>query len=419
MMKSLHILIVTQYFWPENFRINDLAIGLQNFGHKVTILTGKPNYPGGSFYSGYGFLRKFRENFHGMDLIRIPLLPRGDGGRVRLTLNYLSFALFACLMAPFFCRGKYDLIFVNQLSPVTVGLPALLLKKIKKVPIIFWVQDLWPESLSATGAINSRLILNIVEKMVRFIYRSCDRILAQSKAFSPSIEKFDVDSKRIFYFPNSAEDLYQPAASVKDLPELTNIQAGFRIMFAGNIGAGQDFPTIIEAAALLKDHSDIHWLIVGDGRMLPWIKSEISKRKLENSIHFLGRHSVELMPAFFSYAHVMLVTLKKEPIFALTIPSKIQSYLACARPIIAALDGEGARTVIEAGAGFTCPAEAPEELAKTVLLMYKTSSAEREAMGYRGREYFKRNFDRSLLLKQLDGWMDELIIEGGRHQAQS
>ena len=401
----MHILIVSQYFWPENFRINDLALGLQELGHKVTVLTGNPNYPGGSFYPGYGFLRKSREDFHGMDLIRVPLLPRGDGGKVRLILNYLSFALFACLLAPFSCRGKYDLIFVYQLSPVTVGLPALLLKKIKKVPIMFWVQDLWPESLSATGAINSKLILHLVENMVRFIYRGCDNILVQSKAFSPSIEKLGVDSKRIFYFPNGAEELYQPAAAGEDLPELTGMPAGFRIMFAGNIGAAQDFPTIIEAAYLLKDYPDIHWLIVGDGRMLPWVKSEVSKRNLENRMHFLGRHHVELMPAFFSCAHVMLATLKKEPIFALTIPAKIQSYMACARPIIAALDGEGARTVAEAEAGFTCPAEAPEALAKAVLLMYKTSTAERETMGRRGREYFERNFERSLLLEQLDGWI--------------
>jgi glycosyltransferase involved in cell wall biosynthesis len=401
----MRILIISQYFWPENFRINDLAIGLKELGHEVTILTGKPNYPGGSFYTGYGFFRKYREDFHGMDLIRVPLIPRGEGGKVRLILNYFSFALFACLLAPFYCRGKYDLIFVCQLSPVTVGLPALLLKKIKKIPIMFWVQDLWPESLSATGAINSKLILRLVKSMVRFIYEGCDNILVQSRAFNPSIEKLGVDGKRILYFPNSAEELYQPAAAGADLPQLTGIPAGFRIMFAGNIGAAQDFPTIIEAASLLKDYPDIHWLIVGDGRMLPWVKNEVLKRHLEDRVHFLGRHPVELMPAFFSWAQVMLVTLKKEPIFALTIPAKIQSYLACARPIIAALDGEGARTVVEAQAGIACAAESPEELAKAVLLMYKTPEAELEIMGRSGREYFARNFERSLLLKQLDGWI--------------
>ena len=409
----MRVLIVTQYFWPEDFRINDLAVGLQELGYKVTIMTGKPNYPGGSFYPGYGFLRKSREDFQGMEVIRAPLFPRGDGGKLRLILNYFSFALFACLIAPFSCRGKYDLIFVYEPSPVTVGLPALLLKKIKKAPIMFWVQDLWPESLSATGAVNSKLMLHLVENMVRFIYRGCDSILVQSKAFSPSVEKLGVESKRICYFPNSAEELYQPAAAREDRPELTGVPAGFRIMFAGNIGAAQDFPTIIEAASLLRDYPDIHWIIVGEGRMLPWVKNEVGKRNLGNTVHFLGRHPVELMPAFFSCAQSMLVTLRKEPIFALTIPAKIQSYMACGRPIIAALDGEGARVITEAGAGFTCPAEDPEALAKAALHMYNTSAAGREDMGRRSREFFEKHFERSLLLKQLDGWIKTRRQEGG------
>lgn len=407
----MHILIISQYFWPENFRINDLALGLQELGHKITVLTGKPNYPGGSFYPGYGFLRKNKENFHGIDLIRVPLFPRRNGRKLNLALNYLSFAFFACLIAPFVCRERYDLIFVYEPSPVTVSFPALLLKEIKKIPVFIWIQDLWPESLSATGAVKSMFILNFVEIMVRFIYRSCDIILVQSRAFSSSIEKLGVDSKRIFYFPNSAEELYQPVEDGKEIPEFADLPAGFKVMFAGNIGAAQDFPSIIEAAFLLKDLPDIHWLIVGNGRMLPWVKNEVKKRDLEKTVHFLGRHPVEAMPAFFARAQVMLATLKKEPIFALTIPAKIQSYMACARPVIAALDGEGARVVEESGAGFACPAEDPEALAKTVLRMYNLSVAERETMGRFGREYFEKNFERHLLLKQLDVWLKARLWE--------
>ncbi len=153
---QLNILIVTQYFWPENFRINDLSLGLIERGHKVTVLTGIPNYPEGRFYPGYGFSKKISQDFHGIKVLRVPLLPRGKSGGIRLFLNYLSFAFTASLLAPLFCRGKFDLIFVPQLSPFTVGIPALVLKKLKSIPIMFWVQDLWPESLIAAGSIRSK-----------------------------------------------------------------------------------------------------------------------------------------------------------------------------------------------------------------------------------------------------------------------
>lgn len=179
----MRILIVTQYFWPESFRINDIALGLRDKGHKVTVLTGQPNYPAGSFFPGYGFFKKIREDYNGVDVVRVPLLPRGSGGGVRLVLNYLSFAFFASILAPFRCRSGYDVIFVYEPSPITVGLPALLLKKLKHAPIMFWVQDLWPESLSATGAVRSAWVLKLVERLVRSIYRGCDVILVQSRAF--------------------------------------------------------------------------------------------------------------------------------------------------------------------------------------------------------------------------------------------
>src|SRR5262245_28638700 len=263
----MNILIVTQYFWPENFRINDLALGLRNRGHKVTVFTGKPNYPDGRFIPGYGFFERSSDNFERIPVIRVPLVPRGNGGAVRLVLNYLSFALFACILAPFRCKGGFDAIFVFEPSPITVGLPALVLKRFKRAPVLFWVQDLWPESLSATGAVRAPLILGAVARLVRLIYRHCELILVQSRAFIEPIAAFGIDRARIRYYPNSAEELYRVVDSATGADSGIRLPSGFRVMFAGNIGAAQDFATILEAAQRLKDEGDIHWVIVGDGRM--------------------------------------------------------------------------------------------------------------------------------------------------------
>ena len=406
----MRILIVTQYFWPENFRINDLALGLLERGHQVTVFTGKPNYPEGRFFPGYGFFGRAEEEFRGIHVFRAPLFPRGSGGRLALTLNFLSFALFASLFAPLRCKGAYDAILVYEPSPVTVGLPALVLKRVKRAPLLFWVQDLWPETLSATGVVNSVWVLKQVERLVRFIYRRCDLILVQSRAFNARIEALGVAAGKLRYFPNSAEEMYRPAESGS--LSATNpglLPDGFRVMFAGNIGAAQDFETILRAAEHLREQRDIHWTILGDGRMQGWVEAEIVRRNLADTVHLLGRHPVRSMAHFFAEADAMLVTLKQDPVFALTVPSKIQSYLACGRPIIAALDGEGARILTESGAGIAVGAGDAGALAGGVRRLYRMPKAEREAMGAQGRRYFEQHFERKVLLTRLEKWMDELF----------
>jgi glycosyltransferase involved in cell wall biosynthesis len=286
------------------------------------------------------------------------------------------------------------------------------LKKIKSAPIFFWMQDLWPESLSATGAVNSKIILKMVEGLVRFICLRCERILIQSRAFLSPVQRLGVNPKRILYYPNSAEELYQPIILDAAASERSVMPAGFRIMFAGNIGAAQDFATILGAAEKLRNNADIHWIILGDGRMRPWVESQVRKRGLIQNVHLLGRHPVQAMPRYFSLADALLVTLRKEPIFELTIPSKVQSYLACAKPLIAALDGEGAQVIEETGAGIVCPAENPAALAEAVLAVYSMSTRERDAMGLRGRDYFERHFEREMLLEKLAGWLRDFRSSG-------
>jgi len=407
------VLIITQYFWPENFRINDLGEGLRDRGHQVSVLTGKPNYPSGTFFSGYGFFKRNMDSYKGLTVIRVPVIPRGTATAFRLALNYLSFAVFACLLAPLRCRERVDAIIVFEPSPITVGLPALVLKKIHRAPILFWVQDLWPESLSATNMVRSAWILRQVKRLVQYIYAGCDRILVQSRAFVEPIERLGIDAQKIEYFPNSAEELYRPVSSLPGTAESASLPNGFRVMFAGNIGAAQDFETILMAAEKVKSWTDIHWVVLGDGRMAGWVKEEISRRGLNRTVHLLGHHPIERMPQFFALADVMLVTLRRDPIFSLTVPSKVQSYLACARPIVAALDGEGARTLVEAGAGVVVPAQDADRLAEAVLGLYRMPKAEREAMGASGRAYYLSNFERNLLLDRLDGWLRALNKEVG------
>ncbi len=405
----MNILIVTQYFWPEDFRINNLARKLIDSGHKITVLTGIPNYPEGSFYKGYGFISNRKQNHEGVDIIRVPIIPRGKGKKIQLVLNYLSYVLSASILGPFLCPAKCDVIFVFEPSPITVGLPAVLLRTLKKAPIMFWVQDLWPETLTAVNATKSKIILMAVNSIVSFIYKRCDRILIQSEAFKSSIKKIGINENRILYFPNSAEEFYEPITLNLNDHEATMMPVGFRIVFAGNIGVAQDFGTILQAAYKLKKNDDIKWVIIGDGRMRAWLETEIQRLELNNTIFLIGRYPVESMPRYFSCADALLVTLKKDPIFALTIPAKIQSYLACGKPIIAGLDGEGARIINEAKAGVACKSENPDELAEAVLAIYRMSQVQRQRMGKSGRKYFEKHFESKMLVNRLESYIQDLV----------
>ena len=403
----MNILIVSQYFWPENFRINDLVLDLKQKGHNVTVLTGIPNYPDGVFFDGYGYFRRTREDFNGIRVIRVPIISRGKSKGLRLALNYFSFAFFASLLGPFYCKGDFDAIFVFEPSPITVCLPAIVLKKIKKAPILFWVLDLWPESLSATGAVSSGLALKVVGGLVRFIYSQCDKILVSSKGFINQVTDMGFPPGDILYFPNWTEEIYRQAPEKSSLGSLPLVPDGFKIVFAGNIGAAQSFATILDAAERLKGTRDIQWLIAGDGRMSDWVKDQIQLRNLQNCMHMLGRHAPETIVGLFSQADALLVTLKRDPAFALTVPGKMQSYLACGKPVIASLDGEGGRLIEEAGGGIACPAEDAGALAAAVTTLRAMPAEARQEMGERGRKFCEANFTRATLLDKLEGWLAE------------
>jgi len=398
----VRILVVTQYYWPEHFRINDLAKGLVERGHHVTVLTGCPNYPDGEIFQGYSWWNK-QETHEGVYIIRVPIIPRGSSSSIRLLLNYLSFAVSASVLGPFLCKGGFDSIFVCQLSPVTVAIPGILLKRLKKAPLTMWILDLWPESLSAAGGIQSPWIINLTSKLVRFIYKKCDKILISSKGFQKSVQAQGVEFEQLHYFPNWVE----PIPSVSQKQEL-NLPMGFRIIFAGNIGVSQDFETILCAAERLKSINDIHWIILGEGRQLNWVKDQIRFRKLTHCFHLMGRFPPEAMPAFFEAADALLVTLKPDPVFALTVPGKVQSYMAHGKPILAALDGEGAKLIQDTGSGLVVPSGDTEGLVFSILKLKNFTPEEKLEMGKRGHKIALSNFNRETQLDKLEGYFEDL-----------
>ena len=389
-MTKKRVLLVTQYFQPENFKCNDIAFELQRRGYEVTVLTAIPNYPQGKYFDGYGLFKRRVEHIDGVKVIRGFVIPRGKGGKIGLSLNYLSYLVSSCLVALYLSlRYKYEAVFVHQVSPVTIGVAATLVKRIQRIPMYFWVLDLWPESLTAAIGLRNRYILGFFSKMVQWFYRRSDKILISSKGFANSIcEKGDF-AEKIIYFPNWVDKALTAKSDVVT-PDVPN---GFVAMFTGNIGASQDFGTVLSVAERLKEHKDIHFVIVGNGRAREWVEQQIVERGLNETVHCVGSYPLEAMPATFAKADVLFAALKDEPIFALTVPAKIQAYMSSGKPIISMINGEAMELVREVGCGMAVAAEDSKAFADAVLQMSQLSQSEREQMGNRGREFASNNFD--------------------------
>lgn len=408
----MRILVVSQYFWPEDFRVNDLVQGMVARGHQVTVLTGMPNYPDGQVFEAFAEAPKSFERYHGATIVRVPMMARG-ASKVRLALNYLTFALSASLIGPWKLRGQaVDAIFVFQTSPVTAALPALVLRRFKRAPVLMWILDLWPDTLAAIGVVRSPRLLGLVGVLVSFIYKRCTRILIQSRAFAANVKRHGANPNRVRYLPNWIEPVFENGVeAVPPAPELAEFPGGFNILFAGNIGEAQDMPAILDAAEASLDMTDVRWLIVGDGRAATQLRAEITKRHLQHVVHLLGRHPVDRMPSFFAGADALLVSLKADPVWSMTIPGKVQSYLAAGKPVLAMLDGEGARVVAESGGGLAAPSGEGRALSDNVRLLHAMSRRDRASMGRRGQTYAVREFDRNRLFGDLERWIQEAIDE--------
>jgi glycosyltransferase involved in cell wall biosynthesis len=411
----VRVLIVSQYFWPEAFPINSVLKSLVDNGVEVDVLTGKPNYPEGRIYPGYHALGCGQETWNGARVYRVPLFPRGPHGALRLALNYLSFILSAGVLGPWLLRGiHYDAVFVYAPSPILQVIPAIILAKIKRCKIAVWIQDLWPESLSATGYIANPQLLAMMRAVVRGIYARTDLLLVQSRGFQSSVAAM-ANGRPIAYLPNAVEDMYFAEGPDLPLPSIDGLDEGFVVLFAGNIGAAQGVDVIANVAELLSSHEDIHFIVAGNGSKLEWLRAETQASGLTN-LHLPGRLPAAIMPTLMSKASALLVTLTADEIFSVTVPSKVQAYLASGRPILASLNGEGARLIEEAQAGLAVPAQDAKGLAEAVLRLYYMSEEERSRLGANGRRYCWENFRQEKVVGELIDHLRALSAKGGETQ---
>ncbi len=396
-----------------------MTFELASRGYDVTVLTAIPDYPKGKYFDGYGIFRRRYETVNGVKVIRGFIIPRGKGGGVRLLLNYLSFFISSVILSIYLGLFKrFDQVIVHETSPVMIGVPGVIVKKLHRIPMLFWVLDLWPESLQAAGGINNRHVLGMFESLTKWIYRNSDKILMSSKGFEKSIlEKGDFGDKLV-YFPNWADSSLGSEKRIvksEELPQLmSTLPEGFIVMFAGNMGEAQDFEHIMEAALQLKDHQDIHFVFVGDGRKRPWVESYCKEHSLQDTVRWVGRHPIEAMPSFFEKADVMLMTLMDIEIFNLTAPAKLQAYMSASKPILAMMNGEGPRIIEDAKCGLSVTAGDSAALAFLIERMSKMDKDDLIKMGQNGMAYQKEHFDLEKSMDHLCEIFEEVSVPIGK-----
>ena len=398
----MKLLIVSQYFWPEEFRINDLALDLVKRGHDVSVITGNPNYPKGKFIKGYGF-KYSNETYQGIKIHRVPIFARGNSSFM-LILNYVSFIFFGSIFA-YFHKEKYDKVFAVNYSPITAVIPAIVFSKKNKIKLSIWVQDLWPESIVAASNIQSKYVQKWLSTLVQYIYKKSDIIFIANYGFKKSVIEKGVSSNKIKFMPNWAEDIFESSKELKVKRKEFNVPEGFVVMFAGNLGEAQNFEAIIKSAELTKDNHSIQWVFVGDGRKSNWIKKRIKDKKLTKTVTLLGRFPTESMPAFFKLADIMLVSLKDEYIFSLTVPGKIQSYMASSKPILTMLNGDGSSIINESKSGFVANAGDYKRLSENVQKCFSLSSIKLDELGQNAFNYYKINYSKD---KIIDFFINEI-----------
>ena len=397
-----HILLISQYFYPEPFRVNDMAAEWVKRGYKVTVLTGIPNYPMGKFYDGYDYRHKRRECWNGVDIIRIPLIPRGNSrnkllNAAGMAANYLSFIVSG--------RGwvkknnvKADLVFTVEVSPMTQALIGTWYKKRYHVPAYLYVQDLWPENVVTVTGIQSKAVIGPINRMVDKIYRETDEIFTTSPSFVKAIvnRKTKVDRKKVHYWPQYAEEFYRPMPrqNIDGIPD----DGSFKIAFTGNIGTAQGLGILPETARLLKTEN-VKFIIVGDGRFLPELERQIEKRRVREKFILLPRVPASRIPEILSACNAGFISFAQTPLWEMTIPAKLQSYMACGKAIIASASGETKRIIQEAECGVCCEIGNAQALADGIKKLIR---ADCQDMGRKARKYFRENFDKKKLMNQME-----------------
>lgn len=394
----MRILVVCQYYYPEPFRVSDICEELVRQGYEVTVLTGIPNYPEGKTYPGYDNGRKKEESINGVHIIRSYTIPRKKGSLYRL-LNYYSYAASSCLKVLLnqvkTADGKdFDVVFVNQLSPVMMAYAGMLYSWKHDKRLIMYCLDLWPESLVAGGIKKDSLIYKVFNKISGHIYRSCDHILVTSQSFIEHLSnRFNIDKRKISYLPQYAEDIFNNLPTVE--------HNGFiNLVFAGNIGEVQDVETIIRAAEILKSKKDLLFHIVGGGTDLARLKNMVAQKEL-NNVAFYGRRPIEEMPKFYAMADAMLVTLANDPLLSMTLPGKVQSYMAAGKPIIGAIDGETSFIIEDSMSGYVSASGDAKALADNITEFCKLNSFDKTLLGDNARKYYDDKFTKSKFVAKL------------------
>lgn len=402
-----HILVVSQYFYPEEFRINDICKEWIKRGYEVTVVTGIPNYPRGKFYKGYGWFRGRQEEYEGIRIVRLPIIPRGKTP-VMLIMNYLSFVVSGFVWKIFTGR-KADKVFIFEVSPMTQALTGVWYARKHKVPCFIYVQDLWPENVEfATGIHNKRLI-SAIDKMVDYIYKNCTGIFATSPGFVKKIEERDSawneNGSKVIYWPQYAEEFYCPAKK-RSLPDLP-MEKRFKIVFTGNIGFAQGLDILPRTAVLLKKkHVECTFIIIGDGRYMEEFKREIVKYSVEDMFFLLGRKKPEEIPAYLAWCDVAFISFADNPLFAMTIPAKLQSYMACGIPVLAAATGETQRVIEEAGCGMTCDLGDHRALAENIIKFINISPKKICDMRENALNYSRQFFNKNNLLDEMETYLN-------------
>ena len=391
----MKILVICQYYYPEPFRITDICEEWVKQGHSVTVVTGLPNYPMGEIYDGYKGKDKRDEAINGVNVHRCFEFPRKKGA-IRRFLNYYSFAWSAKKYVKK-VKEKFDVVFVNQLSPVLMAKPALAYKKKHGTKVLLYCLDLWPESLIAGGIKRGSFLYKYYHKISKKIYQGVDQIAVTSQSFKKYFkEQFGIDEGKIAYVPQYAEKIFNADFCQKE----ANGQVD--LLFAGNVGKAQSVETIVRAAAETKDIRDLYWHIVGDGIALEKCQALACELQVKN-ILFHGRKPLEEMPKFYQNADAMLVTLMKDELLSLTLPGKVQTYMAAGKPIIAAADGEVASVIKEAACGYCSNAEDAEGLAACVRNFFEKHPSKMERMfGKNAENFYAQNFDKIVFFERIN-----------------
>lgn len=403
-----HILVISQYFYPENFRINDICKEWVKRGYEVTVVTGIPNYPQGKFFKGYGWFKNRKEEYEGVHIIRLPIIARGKGS-VRLALNYFSY-VFSGLFWKSFTRIKADKVFVFEVSPMTQALVGVWYAKRRKIPCTIYVQDLWPENVEVVTGIKNKTIISTIDKMVNYIYKNCGLILATSPSFVRKLEErasvFDEKgNSKVKYWPQYAEEFYKPAQK-QDLEDL-KISDTFRIAFTGNIGYAQGLDILPKTAELLKQQNvNCEFIIIGDGRYREEFEKEIAERNVEKMFLLLGRKKPEEIPGYLALCDAAFISFADNPLFEMTIPAKLQSYMACGMPILAAANGETKRVIEEAECGMCCELGNAEKLANAIVEMKNKEKSSWKKMADNAIKYCGNNYQKDILLNELQNNKD-------------